>query len=745
MKTKQWLLAMSAVIMLAGCGDVFAPETDGKSTVQADGITLNETSLTLAIGETRTLTAEVSPGNAANNAVLWTSKAPGVVSVDADGVITAHAIGTAIIAAITKDGGKTAQCTVKVIPPISVIRVLLDITDLTLIEGDVEFLTAEIQPYNATNQNINWSSDNESVATVDDSGMVTAVSVGSAVITVTTEDGGRTATCAVTVEADDPFAIRVTGVALNKNSFTITAGEEETLTANITPSDATRQNVTWRSDNTTVARVDENGVVSALSAGIAVITVTTRNGGYTATCTVTVEAAPVGVVTGVTLNRSTLTLTGGTGSNNTATLTATVQPTDAINKNISWSSSNEGVATVNTSGLVTGVAPGNAVITVTTEESGYTATCAVTVNARPVTGITLNKSDIPNMMIGETITLIATITPAGATNKNVTWSSSDNGVATVDQNGVVTAIALGDVDITVRTQDGNREANCYFTVVPIHKKIKITNIAGLIDESNAVEIFLLNTLANGYNAPVAGVIDSGNRPLIPRDIDDDGSLTISLADSGSYWNGTGEYYIVLRMMRDYYTYYRYLYNHYIYTNGSTLASLGITGAANANNAPKLTINTQVTEIDASKFKHTREGSDKITITGLNGQNDKKVELKIGSSDYHHYSAIGFGTIANGTVTMLLYDGYASSSFTFGWDMFSSWTSGSGNFNLNFVRYNFSGDDNNYYYTDGKSPAQLNPSTFYDDFFSNVYTFTFTGTSTTIDVSKFTDIPNGWGD
>jgi uncharacterized protein YjdB len=201
MKTKQWLLAMSAVIMLAACENVFAPETDGKSTVQADGVTLNQTSLALAIGETRTLTAEVSPDNAANKEVLWTSKAPGVVSVDADGVITAHAIGTAIITAITKDGGKTAQCTVKVTLPVDVIGVSLDKTAVTMIEGDLEFLTAEIKPSNATNKNINWTSNNEDVAIVDESGMVTAVSEGSAVITVTTENGGFTATCAVTVEA----------------------------------------------------------------------------------------------------------------------------------------------------------------------------------------------------------------------------------------------------------------------------------------------------------------------------------------------------------------------------------------------------------------------------------------------------------------------------------------------------------------------------------------------------------------
>jgi uncharacterized protein YjdB len=634
MKTKQWLLAMSAVIMLAGCGDVFAPETDGKSTVQADGVTLNQTSLALAIGETRTLTAEVSPDNAANKEVLWISKAPGVVSVDEDGVITAHEIGTAIIAVITKDGGITTQCTVKVTLPVDVTGVSLDKTDITLVEGDVWFLTAEIKPSNATFKNVIWSSNNEDAAIVDESGMVAAVSEGSAVITVTTENGGFIATCAVTVEAGDPNAIRVTGVTLNKNSLTITAGQEETLIAVITPTDATRQNVTWRSNNTTVATVDENGVVSALSVGTAVITVRTQDGGKTDQCTVTVN--PV-AVTGVTLNQSAITIDVGSF----ATLTATVQPSYATEKRITWVSSNNGVATVNGSGRVSALSVGNAVITVTTLDGGYTAQCTVTVNPVAVTGVTLNQST-RTIDEGNTASLTATVQPSNATNKNVTWSSANPGVATVSSSGVVTAVAPGNTVITVTTQDGNRTANCAVTVNPVQKKIKITNIAGNItdlwDKNEEMYIELItefddsnypdNVVAIGYARYNTG----------------DNSATFSLMDGIDPWKGSGDYYIKL-MIVDTASNYVFVYNYYIYTNGQSLPT-------NYNSAPKLTMNTPETVIEMSKFRNSAEGTSQITITGLNSHNGKFVHISCSNVS-------GYGTIANNTITVSLSTWYGS--------------------------------------------------------------------------------------
>jgi hypothetical protein len=148
----------------------------------------------------------------------------------------------------------------------------------------METLTAAVTPPDAANQNVTWSSDNDGIATVTD-GAVTAIAAGTATITVTTDDGNWTAECDVTVSA---AAVPVTGVSLDKSALELIIGDSETLTAAVTPPDATNQNVTWSSSNDRVASVSK-GVVAGVSAGKAAITVTTDDGNWTAACEVTVS------------------------------------------------------------------------------------------------------------------------------------------------------------------------------------------------------------------------------------------------------------------------------------------------------------------------------------------------------------------------------------------------------------------------------------------------------------------------
>ena len=168
---------------------------------------------------------------------------------------------------------------------VPVTGVSLNTSTLNLIEGGTDTLTATVEPNNATNRNVTWSSDNPSVATVNN-GVVSAVSEGTATITVTTADGGKTATCAVTVTA---APVPVSGVKLNKSETALTVGDTETLTATVAPANATNQNVTWASSDPSVATVDAAGKVTAVAPGTATITATTVDGGFTATCTVTVR------------------------------------------------------------------------------------------------------------------------------------------------------------------------------------------------------------------------------------------------------------------------------------------------------------------------------------------------------------------------------------------------------------------------------------------------------------------------
>ncbi len=217
-----------------------------------------------------------------------------------------------------------------------------------------------------------FAEDNEPdvyFAKVDNTGLVTAVAKGTATITATTTDGtAKTATCKITVR------VPVTGVALNITSASIAKGNTLQLTATVKPTNASNKNVTWKSSNTAVAKVSSTGLVTAVAKGSATITAVTKQGSKTATCKVTVKD-PV-AVTGVSLNMSTVTVAKGSKIQ----LTATVTPSNAYNKNVTWKSNYSRIAKVDSNGLVTAVSSGRAAITVTTKESSFTARCVVIVN-----------------------------------------------------------------------------------------------------------------------------------------------------------------------------------------------------------------------------------------------------------------------------------------------------------------------------------------------------------------------------
>jgi len=248
--------------------------------------------------------------------------------------------------------------------------------------------------------------------------------------------------------------VAVTGVTLDKTTLEFSIGDAaQTLTATVLPDKATNKRVKWTSSKPEVATVDAAGKVTAKGIGEAKITVTTEDEGKTAACTVTVNPVKV---TGVTLNKETLVFTIGDPAQ---TLTATVLPDKATNKKVKWTSDNTEVATVK-DGTVTAVGIGEATITVTTEDGGKTASCTVTVNPVKVTEVTLDKTTLTFTIGDAAQPLTATVAPANATNKKVTWTSSKTDVATVDENGTVTAVGVGEATITVTTEDGGHKAAC---------------------------------------------------------------------------------------------------------------------------------------------------------------------------------------------------------------------------------------------------------------------------------------------
>ena len=271
-----------------------------------------------------------------------------------------------------------------------------------------------------------------------------------------------TASATLTISA---APVAVTGISLSKSETALTVGASETLTATVSPENANNKNVSWKSDDTAVATVDQNGKVTAVGAGTATITATTEDGKYTATCTVKVSPAPV-AANGVTLTPNKATLNVGKKQ----TLTATVLPADATNKNVTWVSSDTSVATVE-SGVVTAIGKGTATITVTTADGGYTATCEVTVKL-PVSAVTLNETSTA-LVVGNTKQLTATVAPANADDSTLVWTSGNAKVATVDQNGKVTAVGVGTTTITATA--GGKSATCTVTVTA--KPVPIEAIA----------------------------------------------------------------------------------------------------------------------------------------------------------------------------------------------------------------------------------------------------------------------------
>ena len=264
----------------------------GEGNVAVTGVSLDKSSMSLKVGESGTLKATVSPTNATNKGLTWTTSMSSVATVTSDGVVTAKAAGTATITVKTDDGGKTATCNVTVTydpgpgGDISVSQVTISPTTANMTVGDTKQFSVKIDPANATNQEVSWSSSEPSIASVDSKGMVTAKAEGKATITVTAKDGGISSKATVTVSSK---VVPVTGVTVSPTSLTMDIGDSKSLTVTVNPSDATDKTYTISSDNTGVVEIDKDNNVVAKGAGTANVTVTTTDGAQTATCKVTVN------------------------------------------------------------------------------------------------------------------------------------------------------------------------------------------------------------------------------------------------------------------------------------------------------------------------------------------------------------------------------------------------------------------------------------------------------------------------
>lgn len=416
----------------------------------AQHVSLDKTSLKLLEGESGKLTATVYPLNSTQKTLTWVSDHPDVASVDNEGNVTARKAGTATVTVKVAEN-VTAVCKVTVISRVTGIS--LSETTVELKPGETHQLTATVLPQNASNAEVTWYSDKESVATVSQSGLVTGVGPGETTVHAVTTDGGKMASCLVKVGTP------VKGITLSVSSKTLYVGDPSLdISATLTPANATDKSLEWSSSDPEVASIAPGAalraVIKPLKPGKTTITATTKDGGFTASCEVTVKRH----VSGVSLNKASLTLYVG----ETESLAATVAPEDASDKTVAWSSDNSAVASVS-NGKVTANKPGTAVIKVVTNDLSKEAACTVTVK-RHAESVELSQKEI-KLYLGENRSLTATVLPSDASDKNVTWSSSNPNVATVSTAGNVVSKSVGTTVITVKIADGGHQASCHVTVL----------------------------------------------------------------------------------------------------------------------------------------------------------------------------------------------------------------------------------------------------------------------------------------
>lgn len=329
--------------------------------IPVKGVSIGKPEECVYVGDRFKPDVAIVPENALNRNYTLKSLDERVAALDDDGFVVLKSYGKARIQATTEDGGYTDVCEFDVYEHTVGIR--LETEQARVRKGGRLTLAAVAQPEGKTDGRLVWSSSDGSVASVDEEGVVSGKSKGEAVITVTAVDGGYTAECRVRVYQP------VTELRMDNRSVTVDTGDDIQLTATILPYDADNKSIVWSSDNPDVADVNGKGVVTGVKAGQTVIRATSEDEGISDFCVVTVNQP----VTGVSLSKSELSFSK---IGDAEQLVASVQPADATNKELNWSSSDESVAIVS-NGRVLCSGYGSAIVYVTTVDGGYMASCVV--------------------------------------------------------------------------------------------------------------------------------------------------------------------------------------------------------------------------------------------------------------------------------------------------------------------------------------------------------------------------------
>ena len=441
-------------------------------------------STSIQYGQTEKLVVTYNPEDTTDDKTInWESSDKNIAEISADGTITAKNVGTATITAKTTTG-KTANCVVTVLP-VELNSISIKEQNVTLNKNENKNLTVTYNPENTTDdKTVTWEVADTNIVTIDETGKITPVNAGTT--TITAKVGEKTATTTVTV------VIPLESINLNETDKKLLKNETLDLSVIYNPEDTTDdKTVEWSSTDEKVAKV-EDGKVTTLASGTTYIKA--KVGDKEASCKVSVIVP----LTGIKLNKESVTLLKG----QTDTLITTFAPEDTtfVGK-ASYKSSDESIITVNEDGKLTAIKEGEATITATVKdgENEFSATCEVTVKEIPLNTITIDKKDF-ELNVSETEKLNVIFEPENTTDdKTIEWSSSDESIVSVDNEGVVTAKAEGTAIITAKVGEKETQITITAKIIPI----KALSLEGTTTVANIGDIIDIKLTVNPTNATYA--------------------------------------------------------------------------------------------------------------------------------------------------------------------------------------------------------------------------------------------------
>lgn len=462
-------------------------------------VNIVQDSLIIGVNTTQELTA-----NGETQSISWASSNPNVVDVN-NGIIIGLSSGTAYISAT--DGSSTDTCKITVIDYyIPVNNIVLSKDSETLVINATSKINVSVDPINASNKKAYFISSNSQIVSVDSEGNIKANGIGTAYISINIENKTKI----YKVNVVNNLNISLKSISIPK-SITIKEGETNKLNVTYSPSDATNKKITWKSSNTRVVTVDASGNIKGISTGSATITATSNDGNYIATSKVTVTAVDKSLKD-ISLNKTELNLEIGKEE----TLTVNFNPTNAKNKKITWSSSNDEIVKVE-NGIIKALKPGNAEIKVVSDEGKKEAICKVTVISAPIESISFSDESI-SVYLESITTLVTNSVPKNTVIENPIWTSSNEEVATVED-GKVTANNIGTTIITVSDESKKITASIEINVIEKPEEQLLITIDGYdidfdINTKNYTILIGNETSLNIYvNRDEDKYVIGGNRDL----------------------------------------------------------------------------------------------------------------------------------------------------------------------------------------------------------------------------------------